>query len=69
MIYLDGQHFDHREPLPKEEETIDRLKKLVNSDDPEIAHSEADDILCEFLKQQGCQELVEVYEQIPKFYA
>ena len=29
MIYLDGQHFDHREPLPKEEETIDRLKNWL----------------------------------------
>ena len=50
-------------------EAIEEMKKLVNSGDTEVAHIEADDILCDVLKKLGYEELVDVYEQVGKWYA
>jgi hypothetical protein len=50
-------------------EAIEEMKTLVNNDDYEIAHIEADDILCNVLKKLGYEELVDVYEQVGKWYA
>ena len=53
----------------KYEELCEQMRALQNSLDPEDAHGKADDILCEALKVFGCNELVELYEQIEKWYA
>ena len=71
MVYLNGQKLDHREPYPGEMEAVARMKKIVDKgdDDPEMYHSEADDVLCGFLKSLGCTELLDLYNMVPKFYA
>ena len=50
-------------------EAIEEMKKLVNNDDYEIAHSRADDILCDVLTKLGYEDLVDVYNQVGKWYA
>lgn len=50
-------------------EAIEEMKKLVNNADYEIAHIEADGILCDVLTKLGYKELVDVYEQVGKWYA
>lgn len=52
-----------------EKEAIERMKGYVDSADPEQAHSEADDILFDFLKSQGYEDLAEMFDQVPKWYA
>lgn len=44
------------------------LQKL-SEDDPEIAHIEADDILCNFLKELGYADIVIEYEKIEKWFS
>lgn len=51
------------------EEAIQKLKLQQLSDDPEVAHSIADDILCELLKSLGYEDVVIEWEQIDKWYA
>ena len=53
----------------KYEELCEQMRTLQNSSDTEDAHGKADDILCEALKVFGCNELVELYEQIEKWYS
>lgn len=48
---------------------IDRLKSLQNLKDCEVAHYVGDDVLCEVLNVLGYQDIVEEWEQIPKWYA
>jgi hypothetical protein len=48
------------------EELIEKLKKLENSDDPEIAHINADDLLMEYIDDA---EILSAFEQIPKWYS
>lgn len=48
---------------------IDRLRSVQNSKDREMAHSVGDDVLCEVLNALGHQDIVEEWEQIPKWYA
>ncbi|MFY3456965.1 hypothetical protein ACOTJD_09910 [Achromobacter xylosoxidans] len=43
-----------------EQQAIDRLNALT-SDDPEAAHGEAEDILCEFLADGGYAAVVEAF--------
>lgn len=50
-------------------EAIEEMKKLVNSGDTEVAHIEADNILCDVLTHLGCKELVDVYKNVRKWYA
>lgn len=45
------------------------MRALQNSSDAKDAHGKADDILCEALKVFGCNKLIELYEQIEKWYA
>lgn len=37
--------------------------------DPEANHAEADDLLCDLLKELGYVDIVEAYEKIEKWYA
>lgn len=47
------------------------MRKLAESSeaDPERAHSEADNLLCETLQALGCVEIVEQYHKVHKWYA
>ena len=38
-------------------------------DDPESAHSDADEVLCDLLTQLGCTEVVNAWRDIEKWYA
>ena len=50
-------------------ETVERLEAIEKSGDTEGGHIEADDILCEVLKDLGCQEIVDAFEKLDKWYA
>ena len=45
------------------------MDKCVEDDNYESSHSEADDLLCAFLIEQGCIELVSKYYDVGKLYA
>ena len=45
------------------------LIELQNSDDEEVAHIKADDILCSVLNIVGFSEIVDEYNEIAKYYA
>lgn len=49
------------------EDAIARLKALPH--DPEEAHVEGDQILCDLLVDLGYNEVVEEWEKIDKWYA
>lgn len=51
------------------EEAVAKLKELRQSDDPEIAHQKADDILCTLLGKIGFKDVVAEFEAITKWYA
>ncbi|WP_313266530.1 hypothetical protein [Sphingobacterium sp.] len=52
-----------------EKETIKQsLIDLQYNDDTEIAHIQADNILCQFLKELGYEDIVEEYDKIDKWY-
>lgn len=51
------------------EEAIQSLKDEQESDDTEIAHCNADEILCDLLKSLGYGDVVSEYEKINKWYA
>lgn len=58
-----------RERKRKFTNELHQLRKLSRSDDTEVAHVEADDILCGVLIELGYENLVEAYEKIRKWYA
>lgn len=51
------------------EEAIERLKSWQGPTDIEIAHGEADDVLCELLVSLGYQDVVDEWEKVDKWYA
>lgn len=47
-----------------------QMKELADCGDYEIAHSQADDLLLEALRHVGgFDELIEAWENVPKWYA
>jgi len=48
---------------------IERLKVCQQNLDIEMAHSDADDLLCELLRELGCSDVVEAWDEVPKWYA
>lgn len=48
---------------------IARLQELAKAMDYEIPHGEADDILCDVLRQLGYGDLVDAYDKVGKWYA
>lgn len=50
-------------------EAVEKMKECVNNGDTEVAHIDADDILCDVLTQLGYKELVDLYEKVKKWYA
>ncbi|MDA5496923.1 hypothetical protein [Yersinia aleksiciae] len=51
------------------EEIIERLKADQDSGDPESAHSNADDALCDLLINLGYSDVVAEYNKVEKWYA
>ena len=52
-----------------EQDAINMLRTLQSSDDTEVAHAEADRVLCQFLTELGYPDLVAAYQRIDKWYA
>ena len=50
-------------------EYVEKMKECVENRDTEAAHGDADDLLCEFLRKLGYNELVEKYLEVNKWYA
>jgi len=50
-------------------EIQEKMQAEVESDDPEIAHQNADTILCDLLNEMGIHKIVQAYNQITKWYA
>jgi hypothetical protein len=51
------------------DQAIKELKELQKSSDTELAHSLADDILCDLLEELGLIDVVIEYEKIEKWFA
>ena len=51
------------------EEFCDRMKKILDDHDLESAHSDADELMCEVLRQLGYGDGVKVFELADKWYA
>lgn len=51
------------------EEAVERLRALHGDTDIEIAHGEADDVLCELLMSLGYNDVVSAWEAVEKWYA
>ena len=49
-------------------EAVDELERLEYSDDPEVAHFRADQVLCALLEAEGWPEVVAAWERVPKSY-
>ena len=49
--------------------TKEKMKECVNNGDTEVAHINADAVLCDVLTQLGYKELVDLYEKVKKWYA
>ena len=52
----------------KKENAIKELKELADGGDPYSNHVRADEILCELLTELGCNEVVEAFNKIRKWY-
>ena len=50
-------------------ESIHKMIKISSDDDEEMAHINADNLLCEVLHKLGFGELVNVYERVKKWYS
>ena len=51
------------------EEAIAELNLIRQSDDTEVAHVDADDVLCQLLMSLGYEDVVTAYHDIGKWYA
>jgi len=50
-------------------EAIEKLKEVQECDDKEIAHCDADNILCDLLLTLGYDEVVVEYTKIDKWFS
>lgn len=53
----------------KRNEYLERMRDSAINGDYECAHSDADDILCEMLIELGYQDIIDLYNQVGKWYA
>lgn len=51
------------------EEALNKLAECQKSDDTEIAHPDADDVLCALLDELGYGDVVAEYNKVSKWYA
>ena len=47
----------------------DMMEEISKSDDTELRHMDADDLMCEALKELGYSEGIEIFEAMYKWYA
>jgi len=52
-------------------EAIEKLREIqsLGEGDPEAAHSMADEVLCDLLRQLGFADVVEEWSKVEKWYA
>lgn len=53
----------------KRQKFIDKLNEVAQSQDYEMAHSVADDILCEALIALGYEDIVDAWDEVGKWYS
>lgn len=51
------------------EQALVRIRAAKQIEDTEAAHLEADEILCQYLRELGATELVDRWNEIDKWYA
>ena len=52
-----------------EEKAIEALNACFENNDTEVAHCDADDVLCNLLRELGYFKVVEQYSLVDKWYA
>lgn len=55
--------------MPTDDEIAEKIRTICSTDDEEMDHISADDILCELLTALGYVKTVEAYEAVGKWYA
>ena len=60
---------DEEEGSMSRDKALIKLRRLQKSGDIEYAHGEADDVLCELLKNLGFEDVVEEYHKVEKWYS
>lgn len=48
---------------------LEALRSLEKLDDTEMAHIEADKVLCSLLEYEGYEEVIKLFNQLKKWYA
>jgi hypothetical protein len=51
------------------QEAIEILRELAQDEDTEEAHAKADGVLCSLLRDLGCDDVVEEWHKVRKWYA
>lgn len=51
------------------EEFAKRMAEIAKNLDSEVGHGEADDLLCEVLRELGYGEGIDIFESMHKWYA
>ena len=51
------------------EQALAELAECAKGGDTEMAHSNADDVLCKLLIALGYQDIVDAWEEVDKWYA
>ena len=49
-------------------DAVARLERLQAAHDPEIAHEQADRVLCEFLRAIGHREVADEFDAVERWY-
>ena len=47
-----------------EDEAVEKLKQICQDNDPESEHCDADELLVEFLRDQGFPELANTFDEL-----
>ncbi|TPN03850.1 hypothetical protein FJ973_29860 [Mesorhizobium sp. B2-1-3] len=64
--------YDRWRTMPQEmtaDEALETLKPLASVTDLEVAHSQADDVLCALLRGLGYGAVVNAWDKVGKWYA
>ena len=73
LVYWKELNIPNLNPKSDKEQVIENaikgLKAAINNPDHEVAHIEADDILCNVLTALGYDEIVQLYSDVAKWYA